>query len=136
MSSTQYTLRLLTEYAYALDLLPLELSKNLADLRELDAVLSAPIATITNKFNLLADVLEGKAEFPEYDEKDSEAVRQRKKNMSKAERLEHEFNRAANDAKTLKLGSDDKIKVASQTADLVTSVLLDHYIVTELYSSW
>ena len=125
MGSTQYTLRLLTEYAYTLDVLPLELSKNLADLRELDAVLSTPIVTITNKFNLIADVIEGKAEFPEYDEKDNEATKQKKKNMKKQDRLEFEFSKAALEAKSLKLGSDDKIKVASQLGDLV-SILLDN----------
>jgi inhibitor of growth protein 3 len=122
MGSTQYALRLLTEYAYTLDVLPLELSKNLADLRELDAVLSTPLATITKKFNLLADVIEGKAEFPEYDEKDNETTRQRKKNMDGQDRLEYEFNKAAIEAKSLKLGSDDKIKVASQTGDLVSAI--------------
>jgi len=121
MGSTQYTLRLLTEYAYTLDVLPLELSKNLADLRELDAVLSTPIATITNKFNLIADVMEGKAEFPEHDGKDNEATKQRKKGMQKQDRLEYELSKAASEAKSLKLGSDDKIKVASQLGDLLAN---------------
>lgn len=125
MGSTQYTLRLLTEYAYTLDVLPIELSKNLADLRELDAVLSAPITTITNKLNRLADVIEGKVDFPDFDDKDNERERVKKSKMSREERLEYEFSRAMVEAKDLRLGSDDKIKVASQTADMVSSLMND-----------
>ncbi|EEB92054.1 hypothetical protein MPER_09491, partial [Moniliophthora perniciosa FA553] len=51
--STVYTLNLLSEYTHTLDSLPLDLSRNFADLRELDAVLSSSMASITAKITML-----------------------------------------------------------------------------------
>jgi len=44
-----FALSLLSEYTHSLDSLPLDLSRNFADLRELDAVLSSSMTSITAK---------------------------------------------------------------------------------------
>ena len=48
---TPYTLALLSEHTNALDTLPIDLSRNLSDLRELDAVLSSSFISITAKIH-------------------------------------------------------------------------------------
>jgi inhibitor of growth protein 3 len=55
---TAYTLTLLSEYAYTLDTLPLELSRHYADLRELDAVLSSSMTSIMAKVQRLTTLIE------------------------------------------------------------------------------
>ncbi|KAH7886223.1 hypothetical protein F5I97DRAFT_1878570 [Phlebopus sp. FC_14] len=92
-----YTLSLLSEYNHTLDSLPLDLSRNFADLRELDAVLSSSIASITMKIQRLTQVVE-------------------EGSMSKQERLML-LTAIADEATRLKLGGEDKIRVACQAAD-------------------
>src|SRR4051812_5489681 len=55
---TTYSLALLAEYTHTLDSLPLDLSRNFADLRELDAVLSSSMSSITTKINDLTRMIE------------------------------------------------------------------------------
>ncbi|KAG6336227.1 hypothetical protein ID866_2846 [Astraeus odoratus] len=95
--NTVYTLSLLSEYTHTLDSLPLDLSRNLADLRELDAVLSSSMASITMKIQRLTQVIERGA-------------------LSKQERL-FLLTEIAEEASRLKLGGEDKIRVACQAAD-------------------
>src|SRR5438552_1112632 len=59
--STAYTLSLLSEYTLTLDSLPLDLSRNFADLRELDAVLSSSMASITSKIHSLTRMVEDRS---------------------------------------------------------------------------
>lgn len=92
-----YSLSLLSEYTHTLDTLPLDLSKQFADLRELDAVLSASMHTITAKVNRLIDMIEHDTQ-------------------PKESRL-WLLAEIAEEAQRLKLGGEDKIRVASQAAD-------------------
>jgi len=95
--NTVYTLSLVSEYTHTLDTLPLDLSRNFADLRELDAVLSSSMASITMKIQQLTQVIEEGA-------------------LSKQERLLL-LTQIADEASRLKLGGEDKIRVACQAAD-------------------
>lgn len=95
--STANTLALLSDYNHTLDSLPLELSRNFADLRELDAVLSSSMASITEKILNLTQMLE-------------------QGTHRKEERL-WLLTEIAEDAGRLKLGDEDKIRVACQAAD-------------------
>ncbi|KAG6380772.1 hypothetical protein JVT61DRAFT_5156 [Boletus reticuloceps] len=95
--NTVYTLSLLSEYNHTLDSLPLDLSRNFADLRELDAVLSSSMASIIMKIRGLTKVIEDRS-------------------SSKQERLILLAN-IADEAARLKLGGEDKIRVACQAAD-------------------
>ncbi|PFH48398.1 hypothetical protein AMATHDRAFT_65572 [Amanita thiersii Skay4041] len=99
--STPYSLSLLSEYTHTLDSLPLDLSRNFADLRELDAVLSSSMASITAKIYALIDMIE-------------------RGNTPKEERL-WLLTEIAEEASRLKLGGEDKIRVASQAADNLKS---------------
>jgi inhibitor of growth protein 3 len=95
--STQYSLALLQEYAHTLDSLPLELSRNFADLRELDAVLSSSMTAITSKIERLTRMIE-------------------EGTAPKEERF-WLLTEITEEATRLNLGGDDKIRVACQAAD-------------------
>jgi len=92
-----YTLSLLSEYNHTLDSLPLDLSRNFADLRELDAVLSSSMTSIIIKIRNLTQIIEDGS-------------------VSKHERLILLAD-IADEAARLKLGGEDKIRVACQAAD-------------------
>lgn len=95
--NTTYTLSLLSEYTHTLDSLPLDLSRNFADLRELDAVLSSSMASITQKIKTLTQMIE-------------------EGSGKKEERL-WLLTEIAEEAARLKPGGEDKIRVACQAAD-------------------
>ncbi|KAH7930466.1 hypothetical protein BV22DRAFT_1000766 [Leucogyrophana mollusca] len=95
--STVYSLSLLSEYTHSLDSLPIDLSRNFADLRELDAVLSSSMTSITSKIQRLTEIIE-------------------QGTVSKQERL-FLLTDIAEEAARLKLGGEDKIRVACQAAD-------------------
>ena len=94
-----YSLGLLSEYTHTLDSLPLDLSRNFADLRELDAVLSSSMTSITAKIHALTRI-----------------IAENKTTPPKEERL-WLLNEIADEANRLKLGGEDKIRVACQAAD-------------------
>lgn len=97
MTSTPYSLALLSEYTNTLDALPIELARNFADLRELDAVMSAGMTSVSDKIQNLTDMIElGKG--------------------TKEERL-WLLTDIADEASRLKAGGEDKIRVAAQAAD-------------------
>lgn len=96
---TAYSLSLLSEYTHTLDSLPLDLSRNFADLRELDAVLSSQMASITLKIRTLTQMIEDSVT-----------------SSSKEDRLLL-LQDIASEASNLKMGGDDKIRVACQAAD-------------------
>ena len=98
---TAHNLSLLTEYTHTLDSLPLDLSRNYGDLRELDAVLSSSMSILTHKVVQLTELIESRA-------------------ATKDERL-WLLAEIADEARKLKPGADDKIRVASQSADAVRS---------------
>lgn len=95
--TTVYSLALLAEYTHSLDSLPLDLSRNFADLRELDAVLSSSMSLITAKINQLTEMIEDRTASPE-------------------DRL-WLLTEIGDEANRLKLGGEDKIRVASAAAD-------------------
>ncbi|KZT73318.1 hypothetical protein DAEQUDRAFT_808419 [Daedalea quercina L-15889] len=94
---TAHSLAILGEYTHTLDSLPLDLSRNFAEFRELDAVLSASMSSLTAKINQLTSMLETNT-------------------GSKEERL-WLLADIAEEATRLKLGSEDKIRVACHAAD-------------------
>ncbi|CCL98153.1 uncharacterized protein FIBRA_00147 [Fibroporia radiculosa] len=94
---TAHSLALLGEYTHTLDSLPLDLSRSFADLRELDAVLSSSMSVLTAKINELTIMLENKS-------------------ATKEDRL-WLLTQIAEEAARLKLGGEDKIRVACQAAD-------------------
>jgi Inhibitor of growth proteins N-terminal histone-binding len=97
--ATAHSLLVLADYAHTLDSLPLDLSRQFADLRELDAVLNASTVSATQKIYELIDLVENPG-------------------ASKEERLS-KLTEIGEEAQRLKLGGEDKIRVASQAADNV-----------------
>lgn len=95
--STAYGLALLSEYTHTLDSVPVDLSRSFGDLRELDAVLSSSITLLTAKVNELINMIETKA-------------------GTNDERL-FLLTEIAEEAARLKLGGEDKIRVACHAAD-------------------
>lgn len=92
-----YAIALLSEYTHTLDALPIDLSRNFADLRELDAVLSSTILTIITKIENLTSMIE-------------------RGTATKEDKL-WLLTEIAEEASRLKLGGEDKIRVACQAAD-------------------
>ena len=107
-----HSLSLLNEYTHTLDSLPLDLSRNYADLRELDAVLSSSMTSVTTKITQLTDMIETKSATSE-------------------DRL-WLLADIADEVSRLKPGTDDKIRVACHAADALRqhkahmTSLLDH----------
>ena len=99
--STAYTLSLLSEYTQTLDSLPADVSRQFADLRELDAVLSASVHALTSKINRLIEMIET--------------------NASPKEQRIWLLMEIADEAQRLKLGGEDKIRVAAQVGDFLKS---------------
>jgi inhibitor of growth protein 3 len=97
--STANALTLLSEYTQSLDSLPADVSRQFADLRELDAVLSASVHALTTKINRLIDMIES--------------------NSSPKEQRIWLLMEIADEAQRLKLGGEDKIRVAAQVADFL-----------------
>ncbi|TRM61662.1 hypothetical protein BD626DRAFT_501767 [Schizophyllum amplum] len=99
-----YALALLSEYTHTLDCLPVDISRNFADLRELDAVLSSSMTSLTDKVRRLTAMIE---EGP----------------ATQSDRL-YLLSDIAEEAKRLKLGGEDKIRVACQAADNLAAHML------------
>lgn len=95
--NTAYSLALLSEYTHTLDSLPLDLSRGIGELRELDAVLSSSMITFTAKVYSLTCMIE-------------------EHRGSKEERL-YLLHEIAEEAARLKCGGDDKIRAACTAAD-------------------
>jgi inhibitor of growth protein 3 len=98
-AATAHALTLLSEYTQSLDSLPADVSRQFADLRELDAVLSASVHALTSKINRLIDMIESNA-------------------APKEQRI-WLLMEIADEAQRLKLGGEDKIRVAAQVADFL-----------------
>lgn len=106
IASNPYALLLLSEYSQTLDSVPLDLSRHLADLRELDAVLLSSISSIIGKVDSLVEFIE------------SGKGNENGKASGKARRAEM-LAELAQEAERLKLGGEDKMRVASQAGDMV-----------------
>ena len=94
---TAHSLAILSEYTHTLDSVPLDLSRSFADLRELDAVLSASMNSVTDKVIKLTSMIENRS-------------------ASKEDRL-WLLAEIADEVSKLKPGADDKIRVACHAAD-------------------
>ncbi|GJJ14725.1 hypothetical protein Clacol_008992 [Clathrus columnatus] len=95
--TTAHSLLVLSEYTHILDSLPLELSRQFADLRELDAVLSVSTQNVIQRIYELIDLVENQ-------------------DCSKELRLS-KLMQIVEEAQRLKIGGDDKIRAAGQAAD-------------------
>ncbi|TBU62548.1 hypothetical protein BD310DRAFT_918645 [Dichomitus squalens] len=94
---TALSLACLSEYAHTLDSLPIDLSRSYGDLRELDAVLSSSMTLLTAKINELIGMIETKT-------------------GTNDDRL-YLLTEISEEATRLKLGGEDKIRVACHAAD-------------------
>lgn len=88
-----------TTFGDCIEALPPTLTRSISDLRELDAVLSGSISTITDQLNELLKMLEDPSVTPE-------------------QRFHH-LRRLADEAKDFRLGGEDKIRVATGTCETV-----------------
>ncbi|KAF8273808.1 hypothetical protein EI94DRAFT_1794843 [Lactarius quietus] len=95
--SSAFALSLLSEYTQSLDSLPADVSRQFADLRELDAVLSASVHALTSKITRLIEMIETES--------------------SPKEQRMWLLMEIADEAQRLRLGGEDKIRVAAQVAD-------------------
>ncbi|KDN38449.1 hypothetical protein K437DRAFT_259398 [Tilletiaria anomala UBC 951] len=91
----------LAAYADALDALPLDLTRSFSDLRELDAVLGAHISSLTARLAYLTSLIEDP-------------------NITPGERLVA-LKEVAEEARAYKMGGEDKIRVAVNTAEIIVS---------------
>ncbi|CEH17626.1 related to p33ing1b protein [Ceraceosorus bombacis] len=91
----------LAAYADALDALPLDLTRSFSDLRELDAVLGSHLAGLTARLSHLSDAIS-------------------QQDMSQGERL-LALKECAEEARAYKMGGEDKIRVAVNTAETIIS---------------
>lgn len=94
---TAHSLAILGEHTHTLDSVPLDLSRSFADLRELDAVLSSSMTLLAAKITELTVMLENKTESKE--------------------KCLWLLAQIAEEATRLKVGGDDKIRVACHAAD-------------------
>lgn len=94
---------LLVTYTDALDALPLEFTRSFSDLRELDAVLGAHLASLSLRVQHLAAIIEDT-------------------NVSPEERF-MALRDAAEEARAYKMGGEDKVRVAINTSEMVRSFL-------------
>lgn len=92
-----------TTFGDCIEALPPTLTRSISDLRELDAVLSGSISTITDQLNDLLRMLEDPKVSPE-------------------QRF-HQLRRLADEAKDFRLGGEDKIRVATGTCETVSSII-------------
>lgn len=90
----------LAAYADALDALPLDLTRSFSDLRELDAVLGSHIKALINRLARLTCLVEDETVAP-------------------AERM-LALKEVAEEARGYKMGGEDKIRVALNTAETVS----------------
>ena len=91
----------LAAYADALDALPLDLTRSFSDLRELDAVLGSHLNSLTARLNHLTALIED----PDID---------------RGQRL-LALKEVAEEARAYKMGGEDKIRVALNTAETIIS---------------
>ncbi|KAG9048518.1 hypothetical protein FS837_012708 [Tulasnella sp. UAMH 9824] len=100
-AATSQALTLLGQFTDSIDSLPHDLTKAFGDLRELDAVLRSSMQGITSKVYKLIDLMQDSSATP-------------------AARL-CLLLEIAEDAQRLRMGSEDKIRVAGRTADDVAA---------------
>jgi inhibitor of growth protein 3 len=126
---TAYSLSILSEYIHLLDSFPLELSRKFADLRELDAVISSHMNSITHKINTLTQMIEESSLNNNND--GAPTTTSSDSPPSKQDRLLL-LSEIAEEAGRLKLGGEDKIRIACSAADILKShfghmrALLEH----------
>ncbi|EPQ29512.1 uncharacterized protein PFL1_02731 [Pseudozyma flocculosa PF-1] len=100
-SSAEHFFVTLAAYADALDALPLDLTRSFSDLRELDAVLGSHLNSLTARLNHLTALIQD----PDIDQ---------------GQRL-LALKEVAEEARAYKMGGEDKIRVALNTAETIIS---------------
>jgi hypothetical protein len=100
-----YIHTLTTEFASTLDQIPQDMARQFADLRELDAVLSSSLQQITQRINDLTERIEATVQ-PGVQHNPTQLFRT--------------LTEIADETGRIKLGGEDKIRVASLAADNVS----------------
>jgi len=100
-----YIHTLTTEFASTLDQIPQDMARQFADLRELDAVLSSSLQQITQRINDLTERIEATIQ---------PGVQHNPTQLFRA------LTEIADETGRIKLGGEDKIRVASLAADNVS----------------
>ncbi|GAA5980942.1 hypothetical protein JCM5350_004773 [Sporobolomyces pararoseus] len=105
-------IHLVSTFADTLDSLPPSLTRSLSDLKELDAVLSGSLQSITDKLKLLADMMY----TPPPDSTDAHT----QPKYTPLERLKL-LREVTEDARTFQVGGEDKIRVATNTCESIST---------------
>lgn len=104
-----YIHTLTTEFASTLDQIPQDMARQFADLRELDAVLSSSLQQITQRINDLTERIEATVQ---------PGIQHNPTQLFRA------LTEIADETGRIKLGGEDKIRVASLAADNVSPSFL------------
>ncbi|GAA6018941.1 hypothetical protein JCM11491_005687 [Sporobolomyces phaffii] len=104
-------IHLVSTFADTLDSLPPSLTRSLSDLKELDAVLSGSLQSITDKLKLLVDMMN----TPPPGSSDPDA-----RQYTPLERLKL-LREVTEDARTFQVGGEDKIRVATNTCESIST---------------
>ncbi|GAA6064416.1 hypothetical protein JCM10212_002843 [Sporobolomyces blumeae] len=105
-------IHLVSTFADTLDSLPPTLTRSLSDLKELDAVLSGSLQSITDKLRLLSDMMQSSQPGAEAGEG--------KPKYTPLDRLKL-LREVTEDARTFQVGGEDKIRVATNTCETIST---------------
>ncbi|GAA5955787.1 hypothetical protein JCM10213_001745 [Rhodosporidiobolus nylandii] len=105
-------IHLVSTFTDALDSLPPSLTRSLSDLKELDAVLNSSLQSITDKLKLLHEMMH----TPEPGAKDTGE----QPKYTPLDRLKL-LREVAEDARVFRLGGEDKIRVATNTCETIST---------------
>ncbi|GAA5830149.1 hypothetical protein JCM11251_006897 [Rhodosporidiobolus azoricus] len=108
-------IHLVSAFTDALDSLPPSLTRSLSDLKELDAVLNSSLQTITDKLRLLREMMH----TPEPGTKEAGDASSKPK-YTPLDRLKL-LREVADDARVFRLGGEDKIRVATNTCETIST---------------
>ncbi|GAA5863469.1 hypothetical protein JCM8547_007253 [Rhodosporidiobolus lusitaniae] len=106
-------IHLTTAFTDALDSLPPSLTRSLSDLKELDAVLNSSLQSITDKLKLLHSMMH----TPEPGKKLPEGEQPQYTPLDRLKLLRE----VAEDARVFRLGGEDKIRVATNTCETLST---------------
>ncbi|GAA5913881.1 hypothetical protein JCM6882_004386 [Rhodosporidiobolus microsporus] len=109
-------IHLVSAFTDALDSLPPSLTRSLSDLKELDAVLNSSLQTITDKLRLLREMMH----TPEPGSKEAAVDGSKPPKYTPLDRLKL-LREVADDARVFRLGGEDKIRVATNTCETIST---------------
>ncbi|GAA5912623.1 uncharacterized protein JCM6883_005332 [Sporobolomyces salmoneus] len=105
-------IHLVSTFADTLDSLPPSLTRSLSDLKELDAVLSGSLQSITDKLKLLSEMM--------YTPPPGSTEAENEPKYTPLERLKL-LREVTEDARTFQVGGEDKIRVATNTCESIST---------------